>query len=170
MARSSSRSCLFAAAIVPVAHRPSAIGAASSWAQTFAQGAIGGKADRTPADQKLDSTLMFAVRAFAPTRGQIPQPLQPGVQSFIDQNVAADQTIFVVIKADVSPDLVAMLRVAGAYDISEFPQYDTITARVPITARVIIKQRKCTIVRRRARAIRFHAEPEPGLPAAKSSA
>ena len=112
-------------------------------AQELAQAAIGGKADRTPAEQKLDSTLMFAVRGFAGsgTRGKIPLSLQPGIQSFIDENVAADQTIFVVIKAEVSPDLVAALRVVGAYDITEFPQYDTITARVPITALLYIAAR-----------------------------
>ena len=109
--------------------------------ETPTPAAIGGRADRTPAEQKLDSSLMFAARAFAPTRGQIPLALQPQVQGFIDQNVAADQTIFVVIKANVSPDLVAMLKVSGAYDISEFAQYDTITARVPITALLSIAQR-----------------------------
>src|SRR4029453_4751678 len=142
MPRPSPRSRLFAAAFVVswLAALPVSAQQAPE-AQTFAQGAIGGKADRTLADQKLDSTLLFAVRAVAPPRGVLPTPLQPGVQSFIDQNVAADQTIFVVIKADVSPDLVAMLRVAGAYDISEFPQYDTITARVPITALLAIAQR-----------------------------
>ena len=103
-------------------------------AQQPASAAGGKMADRTPAERKLDSSLMFAARAFAPTPGRIPLALQPHVQSFIDANVAADQTIVVVIKADVSPDLVAMLRVAGAYDLSEFPQYGTITARVPITA------------------------------------
>ena len=98
-----------------------------------AQASVGGRADRTPAEQKLDSMLVLAVRAFAGAvrEGQIPPSLQPNVQSFIDNNVATDTTIFVVIKADVSPDLVAALLAVGSRDISEFPQYDTITARVP---------------------------------------
>ena len=109
----------------------------------LAQATLGSKVDRTPAEQKLDSTLMFAVRGFAGSAklGQIPLALQPGIQSFIDENVAADTTIFVVIKANVSPDLIAALRVVGAYDISEFPQYNTVTARVPITALLAIAQR-----------------------------
>ena len=118
------------------------------WAQPSAQesyvpvpSVIGGKASRTPAEQKISSVLLFATRAFTPTRGAIPQGMEPQVQAFIDANVAADQTIFVVIKADVSPDLVAMLKATGAYDIEEFPIYGTITARVPITALVDIAQR-----------------------------
>ena len=93
--------------------------------QDLAQAALGGRADRTPAEGKLDSTLMFALRSLAGAQGKIPLLQQPGIQSFISQNVAADQTIFVVIKAKVSPDLVKALRSAVAYDISEFPQYDT---------------------------------------------
>jgi hypothetical protein len=107
------------------------------------QASIGGRADRTPAEQKLDSTLMFAIRGFvgAANLGQIPASLQPNIQLFIDNNVATDSTIFVVIKADVSPNLVAALSAVGSRDISEFPQYDTITARVPITALLSIAQR-----------------------------
>jgi Subtilase family len=102
-----------------------------------------GKADRTLAEQKLDSTLMYAVRAFAGAEnfGQIPPSVQPGIQSFIDSNVATDTTISVVIKAPVSSDLVAALRVVGSRDIAEFPQYETITARVPITALLSIAHR-----------------------------
>ena len=102
---------------------------------------VGGKSTWTAAEQKLDANLLYAARAFAPTRGAIPQGLEPQVQAFIDANVKADQTIFVVIKAEVSPDLVAMLKAAGAYDISEFPIYGTITARVPVTALVDIARR-----------------------------
>src|SRR5674476_1240311 len=74
--------------------------------QMLAQASIGGRADRTPAEEKLDSTLMFALRSLAGAQGKVPLLQQPGIQSFISQNVAADQTIFVVIKAKVSPDLV----------------------------------------------------------------
>ena len=109
--------------------------------QTPAAAMIGGKSTWTPAERKLDSNLLFATRAFAPSRGTIPQGLEPQVQSFIDANIAADQTIFVVIRADVSPDLVALVQATGAYEISEFPVYKTITARVPITALVDIAQR-----------------------------
>ena len=128
---------LWLAAVPVIAQQP------SSDAQMLTQAANGGRADRTPAEQKLDSTLMFAVRGFAGagTSGQIPLSIQPNIQSFIDSNVATDTTVFVVIKADVSPDLVAALRVVGSRDISEFPQYDTITARVPITALLFIAQR-----------------------------
>ena len=109
--------------------------------QASAPAMTGGKSTWTPAESKLDANLLFATRAFATTRGTIPQGRESSVQAFIDQNVAPDQTIFVVIRADVSPDLVALVKATGAYDISEFPVYKTITARVPITALVDIAQR-----------------------------
>jgi hypothetical protein len=103
--------------------------------------AAGGMAQRTPAEKKISSQLLLASRAFAASRGVIPQGSEPEVQAFIDANVAPDQTTFVVIKADVSPELVAVVKATGAYDVEEFPIYGTITARVPITALVGIAQR-----------------------------
>jgi len=136
----SSRRSLFALVFVVL------FGAGTALAQQVppdvsAPGTTTRRTDRTPAEAKLNSNLMYAVRAFAPTRGTVPTAVAPQVQAFIDANVAADQTIFVVIKGDVSADLVAMLKVTGAYDISEFPQYGQVTARVPITALVDIAQR-----------------------------
>ena len=60
-----------------------------------APASVGGRADRTLAEQKLDSMLVLAVRAFAGAvrEGQIPPSLQPNVQSFIDNNVATPTPI-----------------------------------------------------------------------------
>jgi uncharacterized repeat protein (TIGR01451 family) len=99
------------------------------------------RTDRTPAESKLDMNLMYAARMFAPVRGAVPAEMAAGVQQFVDANVAPDRSIFVVIRGTVTSDLVDALKVAGAYDISEFPQYETVTARVPITALVGLAQR-----------------------------
>ena len=101
-----------------------------------AQEPLGHKGDRTAAEQKMDSALIDLTRAAG--SGQLQnaarrQALPAYVQDFADQNVAPDQTIFVVIKGKVSDALTAFIRARGGSEISAFPQYDTVTARVPVS-------------------------------------
>jgi hypothetical protein len=107
----------------------------SASAQT-AQVALGGRADRSVIESKLDQSLMFALRGLSAVAGmsQVPPMAQAGVQTFVAAQVAADQTIFVVIKGQVTSALMAAVQGTGAYDIAEFAQYNTITARVPYAA------------------------------------
>ena len=101
-----------------------------------AQEPLGHKGDRSAAEQKMDSALIDLTRAAG--SGQLQnaarrQALPAYVQDFADQNVAPDQTIFVVIKGKVSDALTAFIRARGGSEISAFPQYDTVTARVPVS-------------------------------------
>ena len=93
------------------------------------------KLSRTVAEQKLDSTMLYAMRTLA---GQsavigIPEPI-PFVQSFITEHVAADSTIQVTIQCDVNARLLAAIVAAGATQIQSFPQFGQVTARLPIGA------------------------------------
>ena len=101
-----------------------------------AQGPVKDVAGMTTAERKMDSALIDLTRASA--SGQLQagrlQELPARVQDFAQQNVAKDQTIFVVIKGTVSPELTAFIGQNGGYDVSEFPLFDTTTAWVPITA------------------------------------
>ena len=128
-------------ALLPFGVTPAAGAELSAQALVQFQDIIGSKQARTAAERKLDSNLLFTVRAhaLAQTRGVVTVP--DFVQSFIDKNVDADQTIFVVIKAPVSRELVAALQSLGAREVSEFPQFETVTARVPLGAVLAIAQR-----------------------------
>ncbi|HUQ93795.1 MAG TPA: S8 family serine peptidase, partial [Bryobacteraceae bacterium] len=104
---------------------------------------FGDKSARTSAETKLDSNLLFAMRAVERTKAfGVSRPSIPAfIQEFIDKNVGADGTIFVVIKASVSSDLLGALRALGARDISDFPKYETVTAVVSIGAVIAIADR-----------------------------
>jgi len=97
---------------------------------------VGRKGDRSAAEQKMDSALIDLTRAAG--SGQLQNAsrrlaLPAYVQDFADQNVAPDQTIFVVIKGKVSDALTAFIQARGGSEISTFPQFDTVTARVPVS-------------------------------------
>ena len=101
-----------------------------------AQEPVGRKGDRSVAEQKMDSALIDLTRAAG--SGQLRnaasrQALPAYVQDFAERHVAPDQTIFVVIKGKVSDTLTAFIRSRGGTELSAFPQYDTITARVPVS-------------------------------------
>ena len=101
-----------------------------------AQEPVGRKGDRSAAEQKMDSALIDLTRAAG--SGQLQNAsrrlaLPAYVQDFVDQNVAPDQTIFVVIKGKVSDALTAFIQARGGSEISTFPQFDTVTARVPVS-------------------------------------
>jgi hypothetical protein len=99
---------------------------------------LGDKPSGTPAEQKIDSNLLFAMRALA-SGGSIAIP--DFVRAFINTNVAPDQTTFVVIRATVSDPLLDFVRALGGRSLSAFAQYDTLTAEVPIGMLVAIAER-----------------------------
>ncbi|NZA00816.1 hypothetical protein H0I39_01715 [Ottowia beijingensis] len=102
----------------------------------WAQPAFGDKSSWTPAERKMDSALVGLTRA--DKAGQLKsgrlKGLPAATQDFARDNVAPDDTMIVVIKADVTPDLTAFIKAQGGTDVSEYPTYRTITARVPVSA------------------------------------
>ncbi len=63
------------------------------------------------------------------------------VQDFVRNNIAADLTVRVTIKAKVSDPLLATLTRGGASELSAFAQYGTITARLPVDQLAVISAR-----------------------------
>ena len=101
-----------------------------------AQAPVKNMAGMTAAERKMDSALIDLTRASASGQLQASrlQELSARVQDFAQQNVVNGQTIFVVIKGTVSPELTEFIRQNGGYDVSEFPLFNTTTAWVPVTA------------------------------------
>lgn len=76
------------------------------------------KAARSPVENKLDSNLLYGMRALQQRRfGQL--RIEPAyVESFMQEHVAADETVQVSIQAKVSDGLLASLAAAGARDVN----------------------------------------------------
>ena len=112
------------------------LGLAMVSAGAFGQAPLGDKSSWTGAEKKMDSALVELTRAAAEGKlqAQRMRELPGNVKEFAKQNVAADQTIFIVIRGDVSPHLTAFIKAHGGTDISEFAPFRTITARVPVAA------------------------------------
>lgn len=85
------------------------------------------KNSRTPAQQKIDSRLLYTIKM---ERGEL---LARGVPT-LDTGLKADEKGFidVEISANVSDELLARLNAVNAEIIAAFPQYHSITARLPI--------------------------------------
>jgi hypothetical protein len=73
------------------------------------------KSQRSHAQRKVDRELLSAAHGS-------------------NARILASEGTFVVVKAEVSGDLLRALREAGARDISSFPDMDTVTAVVPVAA------------------------------------
>lgn len=109
----------------------------------LAQAPLGDKAGRTPAERKMSSVLVELTRAQAMGRLKSGRTvdLPAGVREFARHNVDADNRIFVVIKADVTPELLAFVRAQGGQELLDYPRFRTITARVPVGVLGAIAQR-----------------------------
>jgi Concanavalin A-like lectin/glucanases superfamily/Subtilase family len=87
------------------------------------------KAARTPAEQKLDSQLLYADRM---RRGV---PVADGVPA---QRVNLDKDgqgrVLMDIKADVTGELLQHIKTLGGRVLNSFPQYQSIRAAVPLAA------------------------------------
>ena len=100
------------------------------------------KASRTPTEAKLESNLLYGVKALTQSATKGSLQAQPRfVQDFVKNNIAADLTVKVTITAKVTDGLLAALKAVGASDISPFPQYDTVTATVPADQLLTISTR-----------------------------
>jgi hypothetical protein len=95
------------------------------------------KESRSPAQQKLDSQLLYAVRA---SRGESAAPGVPSLESNVQRSVG-DTAVEVDITADVEGTLLEDLETAGALVISAYPQYRSIRATVPIDRLEVIAAR-----------------------------
>ena len=84
------------------------------------------KALRTPAQKKISSQLLDAIKRHSDTTDAVPR--DPGVTVDVD----ADGRALVDIDAAVTDDLLAVIATLDAVVISSFPQYDAIRARVPL--------------------------------------
>jgi Subtilase family len=99
------------------------------------------KAQRTPVEGKLDSNLLYGMRAVNNKLAGSTQVQPAYVQSFIETHVATDNMVKVKILGSISDDLLTALADLGASEINPVAQYDTVTAQVPITALLGIAQR-----------------------------
>ena len=85
------------------------------------------KAARTPAQQKISSQLLYAMKT---QRGE---DVARGVQKLrTGVKVEADGTTLVDIKAQVTKEVLTQIEVLGGTVISSFPQYQAIRARIPL--------------------------------------
>lgn len=130
LARSASIGCALLMLAVPRWSHPQAL---SPRALEQIQSYTVEKLSRTPAEQKLDSTMLYAIRALGgqPPVGGISEPI-PFVESFISENVAGDGTILVTIQGDVDAALLDALAAAGAAQIRPFPRFGQVTAALPV--------------------------------------
>jgi uncharacterized repeat protein (TIGR01451 family) len=96
----------------------------------------------SPAEQKLQSTLLYAARVKLQGSLGVGLPASnAGVDAFIAASVAPDNTVAVTIRGDVSADLLAALSAAGGTDIGSYPQYNRVTLRLPLASLLVIAQR-----------------------------
>jgi hypothetical protein len=100
------------------------------------------KQNRTPAEAKLSSQLLHAMRTLAgrPAVPGISGPM-PGVEQFIADRVAADNTVQVTIQGDINPSLLAAIAQAGGTQIDAYPQFGLVTARLPIGSLLAVSAR-----------------------------
>ncbi len=88
---------------------------------------LGEKAVRTPAQQKINSQLLYELKMH---RGEA---IAPGVKTLrTGVKVEADGTTLVDIKAEVTEEVLARIEALGGKVMSSFPQYQAIRARIPL--------------------------------------
>jgi subtilisin family serine protease len=85
------------------------------------------KAARTPAQRKMSSQLVMSLKA---RRGELKGSGLESVKPRV--NVAADDSVLVDIKAQVTPDLLAEIEKLGGRIVNSYAEYDAIRAYVPL--------------------------------------
>jgi len=116
---------LFAQTAVAVTGGPGAISAS---AMTEIASLLQEKANRTPAQQKMDSQLVHALKK---NRGEAFAPGAPNVQ--VDVNFETDGRVMVDIDATVTPDVLALIQAGGGTVINSMEGYKAIRAYVTLT-------------------------------------
>jgi len=86
------------------------------------------KAGRTPAQQKMESQLVHALKK---NRGEAFAPGAPNVQ--VDVKTETDGRVLVDIDATVTPELLALIQTGGGQVINSFAQYRAVRALVTLT-------------------------------------
>ena len=86
------------------------------------------KAGRTPAQQKMDSQLVHALKK---NRGEPFAPGAPNVR--VDVKIETDGRVLVDIDATVTPELLALIQQGGGKVINSFEQFRAIRALVTLT-------------------------------------
>jgi hypothetical protein len=97
----------------------------------------------TAAEQKLQSTLLYAARI--KTQGSMGPGLpatNAGLNAYMISNVAPDSTVNVTIRGDVSDDLLSALTAAGGSDIRSYPEFNRVTLWLPLGSLLQIAQRQ----------------------------
>ncbi len=89
------------------------------------------KQNRTPAQRKIDSQILYNARLAAgrPIAPGLPKSFRPAVLE-----KSADGLIHVDIDADVNNDLLSRIRALGGRVESAFPQYKSVRAWIPLSA------------------------------------
>ncbi len=85
---------------------------------------LAAKAQRTPAQRKVSSQLLPARQAQGYSVARLQAPVE----------AAADETVMVDIRADVTPEVLARIRVLGGTVINSVPRYRVIRAQLPLAA------------------------------------
>lgn len=86
------------------------------------------KEGRTPAQRKMDSQLVHALKK---NRGEAFAPAASNVQ--VDVKIEADGRVLVDIDANVTPQLLALIPAGGGQVINSFPQFRSVRALVTLT-------------------------------------
>jgi hypothetical protein len=96
----------------------------------------------TPAERKIQSTLLYASRFRSQGYIGAGLPLSnAGVDGFITSHVAPDSSVAVTIRGDINAGLVAALSAVGGSDIRSYPQFGRVTLRLPLASVLGIAQR-----------------------------
>jgi hypothetical protein len=97
------------------------------------------KAARNPAQAKMDSHLVHAAQVL---RGQPMSPDLPSLQGELEAvRPDANNFVEVDIRADVGPDLLALIRSLGGTVVNAFPEYQSVRARLPLLSVERVAQR-----------------------------
>ena len=86
------------------------------------------KAARTPAQQKISSRLLYAVKIYG---GELENGEGPMRRSSVELD--KDGATIVDIKAQVTEEVLARIEALGGTVMSSFPQYQAIRARIPLS-------------------------------------
>ncbi len=116
------------------------------------------KMNRTPAQQKLDSRILYNARLAAG------QPIAPGLpESYRPAPLerSADGLIHVDINADVNNNLLSAIRALGGRVESAFAQYKSVRAWIPLSAAETLAGRDDVHFVKPAEQARTNAIPAP---------
>ncbi|HEY4840169.1 MAG TPA: S8 family serine peptidase, partial [Candidatus Acidoferrales bacterium] len=115
------------------------------------------KSSRTPAQQKIDSNILYTIRMMSG------QPAAPGFQSlYTGVDLDDSNRIAVDIIANVTPELLQQLQTAGALVQDSHPEYRSIRALIPANQIVTIAASPdVSFIGRKVRSITSRLTPEP---------